>query len=98
MMENKNSKNVETENDIQEILEQDIIKARGLEYLTEKTLEWEHVLLRAIQIAPIEAGLDNLEVQGLIKKHSNKKCFYDYDLTESGKYSLEEYQKIPRLK
>jgi len=95
-MENK--KKTVTEDNIQEIFQQDIAKAGGLECLTEKTLEWEHVLLRAIQLAPIDAGLDNLEAQGLIRKRSEKKCLYDYELTDVGEYSLEDYQKITRLK
>jgi len=55
-------------------------------------------LLRSIQIGPIDAGLENLEAQGLIKKRSNKKCPYDYELTDVGEFSLEEYQKITSLK
>jgi len=95
-MENK--KNIVTEDNVQEIFRQDITKAGGLEGLTEKTLEWEHVLLRAIQLAPVDAGLDNLEAQGLIRKRSNKTCPYDYELTDVGESSLREYQKMILLK
>lgn len=88
----------ENKENIEEIFKNDIKKAGGMESLMDQTIEWENTLLRAIQIAPIDSGLENLETQGLIKKRSDKKCLYDYELTETGKYSLEEYQKISRLK
>ncbi|MDH3765574.1 MAG: hypothetical protein OER82_07160 [Nitrosopumilus sp.] len=81
-----------------ELFKHGVAKVGGLEYLAEKTLEWEHTLLKAIQIAPIDARLDDLETQGLIKKRSDKKCLFDYDLTESGNHSLEEYHKILKLR
>jgi len=99
-MENKKIKlykNIE-ENNIQEIFKKDIEKAGGMESLMDQTVEWENTLLRTIQIAPIDVGLENLEAQGLIKKHSNKKCLFDYELTDAGKYSLEEYQKTSSLR
>ena len=89
---------MENKNNIEKILEEDIAKAGGMECLMEQTVEWENILLRAIQLAPIDAGLDNLEAQGLIKKRSDRKCLFDYELTDDGKYSLEEYQKITSLK
>ena len=88
----------ENKENIEEIFKNDIKKAGGMESLMDQTIEWENILLRAIQLAPIDAGLENLEAQGLIKKRSNRKCLYDYELTDVGKYSLEEYQKIIRLK
>ncbi len=88
----------ENKENIEEIFKNDIKKAGGMESLMDQTIEWENTLLRAIQLAPIEAGLENLEAQGLIKKKSDKKCLYDYELTDVGKYSLEEYQKITSLK
>ena len=97
-MENKNSKEIINEDNIEEIFKQDIAKAGGMESLMEQTVEWENILLRAIQISPIDAGLENLESQGLIKKKSNRKCLYDYELTDDGKYSLEQYQKISTLR
>ena len=97
-MENKNSKEIENEDNIEEIFKQDIAKAGGMESLMEQTVEWENILLRAIQLAPIDAGLENLEAQGLIRKKSDKKCLYDYELTDDGKYSLEQYQKISTLR
>jgi len=81
---------MENEDNIEEIFKQDIAKAGGMEYLMKQTVEWENILLRSIQIGPIDAGLENLEAQGLIKKRSDKKCLFDYELTESGKYSLEK--------
>jgi hypothetical protein len=92
-MENKKSKEIINENNIEKIFKQDIAKVGGLENLMEQTVEWENTLLRAIQLAPINAGLENLEAQGLIRKKSDKKCLYDYELTDVGKYSLEQYQK-----
>jgi hypothetical protein len=56
-MENEKSKDTVVEDSIEKISKHDISKVGGLEYLTEKTLEWEHILLKAIQIAPIDAGL-----------------------------------------
>ena len=94
----KDKKEIVNEENIEEIFKKDIKKAGGFESLMEQTVEWENTLLRAIQMAPIDAGLENLEAQGLIKKRSDKKCLYDYELTETGKYSLEEYQKITRLR
>ena len=84
-------KNKKSNNNIEEIFKKDIEKAGGLEYLMEQTVEWENSLLKAIQIAPIRDGLENLEAQGLIKKRSDKKCLYDYELTDDGKYSLEQH-------
>ena len=84
-------KNKKSNNNIEEIFKKDIEKAGGLEYLMEQTVEWENSLLKAIQIAPICDGLENLEAQGLIKKRSDKKCLYDYELTDDGKYSLEQH-------
>ena len=86
------------EDNIEEIFKQDIAKAGGMEHLMEQTVEWEHTLLRSVQIGPIDAGLENLEAQGLIRKKSDKKCLYDYELTDGGKYSLEQYQKITTLR
>ena len=94
----KDKKETVTEENIEEIFKRDIKKAGGFESLMDQTIEWENTLLRAIQLAPIDAGLENLESQGLIKKKSDKKCPFDYELTETGKYSLEEYQKISSLK
>jgi len=88
----------ENKENIEEIFKKDIKKAGGMESLMDQTIEWENILLRAIQLAPIDAGLENLEAQGLIKKRSNRKCLYDYELTDVGKYSLEEYQKISSLR
>ena len=39
-----------------------------------------------------------LESQGLIRKKSNRKCLYDYELTDDGEYSLQEYQKMLKLR
>ncbi len=89
---------MENENNIEEIFKQGIAKAGGMEHLMKQTVKWENILLRAIQIGPIDAGLENLESQGLIKKRSDRKCLFDYELTESGKYSLEQYQKISSLR
>lgn len=86
------------EDNIEEIFNRDIEKAGGFESLMDQTIEWENTLLRAIQLAPIDAGLENLEAQGLIKKRSDRKCLFDYELTDAGKYSLEEFQKISTLK
>lgn len=97
-MEDKKAKEVVTEDDIQEKLNQFIAKAGGMESLMEQTVEWENILLRSIQIGPIDAGLDNLEAQGLIRKKSDRKCLWDYELTDVGESSLEEYQKISRLR
>jgi len=97
-MENKNSKEIINENNIEGIFKEDIAKAGGMESLMEQTVEWENILLRSIQIGPIDAGLDNLEAQGLIRKKSDKKCLYDYELTNDGEYSLEQYQKISTLR
>ena len=33
-----------------------------------------------------------------VRKKSDKKCLFDYELTDDGKYSLEEYQKISSLR
>ena len=90
--------NKKLSNNIEEIFKKDIEKAGGLEYLMDQTVEWENILLRAIQIAPIDAGLENLEAQGLIKKKSNRKCLFDYELTDDGKCSLEKYQKVSTLR
>ena len=97
-MKDRNSKEIVNEDNIKEIFKQDIAKAGGMESLMEQTVEWENILLRAIQLAPIDAGLENLEAQGLIRKKSNRKCLYDYELTDVGKYSLEQYQKISTLR
>jgi len=86
------------EENIEDVLKKDIQKAGGMESIMEQTVEWENILLRSIQIGPIDAGLDNLEAQGLIRKKSMKKCLYDYELTNDGEYSLKEYQKITSLK
>ena len=94
----KNKKEIVTEENIEEIFKKDIKKAGGFESLMEQTIEWENTLLRVIQLAPIDAGLENLEAQGLIKKKSDKKCLFDYELTYAGKESIEEYQKIFSLK
>jgi len=94
----KDKKEIINEENIGEIFKKDIKKAGGMECLMEQTVEWENTLLRAIQLAPIDAGLENLEAQGLIKKKSDKKCLFDYELTYVGKYSLEEYQKITSLR
>ena len=64
----------------------------------DQTVEWENTLLRTIQLAPIDAGLENLEAQGLIRKKSNRKCLFDYELTDDGEYSLQEYQKMLKLR
>ena len=84
-------KNKKSDNNIEEIFKKDIEKAGGLEYLMEQTVEWENSLLKAIQIYRSRDGLENLEAQGLIKKRSDKKCLYDYELTDDGKYSLEQH-------
>ena len=97
-MKDRNSKEIVNEENIEEIFKEDIAKAGGMESLMDQTVEWENILLRAIQIAPIDAGLENLEAQGLIKKKSNRKCLFDYELTDAGKYSFEEYQKISSLR
>ena len=97
-MENINSKEIINKDNIIEIFKEDIAKAGGMENLMEQTVEWENTLLRAIQLAPIDAGLENLEAQGLIRKKSDKKCLYDYELTDDGEYSLEQYQKISTLR
>ncbi|HJJ22270.1 MAG TPA: hypothetical protein OQH54_00925 [Nitrosopumilus sp.] len=97
-MKNKNSKEIINEDNIEKIFKQDIAKAGGMESLMEQTVEWENILLRAIQLAPIDAGLENLEAQGLIRKKSNKKCLYDYELTDVGEHSLEQYQKTSILR
>ena len=89
---------MENENNIEEIFQQNIVKAGGFESLMDQTVEWENTLLRVVQIAPIDAGLENLEAQGLIRKKSDKKCLYDYELTDDGEYSLEQYQKISTLR
>ena len=81
---------MENENNIEKIFKEDIAKAGGMEHLMEQTVEWENILLRSIQIGPIDVGLDNLEAQGLIRKKSNRKCLYDYELTDDGEYSLEK--------
>jgi len=91
-------KKIVNEENIEDIFKEDIVKAGGMESLMAQTVEWENILLRAIQIAPIDAGLENLEAQGLIKKKSNRKCLFDYELTDAGKYSLEEYQKTSSLR
>ena len=78
------------EDNIEEIFKQNIAKSGGIESLMEQTVEWENILLRSIQIGPIDAGLENLEAQGLIRKKSDKKCLFDYELTDDGKYSLEK--------
>ena len=89
---------MENENNIEKIFKQDIAKAGGMECLMEQTVEWENILLRSIQIGPIDAGLENLEAQGLIRKKSNRKCLFDYELTDDGEYSLQEYQKMLKLR
>ena len=89
---------MENENNIEKIFKEDIVKAGGMEHLMEQTVEWENILLRSIQIGPIDVGLENLEAQGLIRKKSDKKCLFDYELTDDGKYSLEEYQKTSSLR
>jgi len=94
-MENKKIVN---EDNIEEIFKADIAKAGGMESLMEQTVEWENILLRVVQIGTIDAGLENIEAQGLIRKKSDRKCLYDYELTDDGKYSLEQYQKISTLK
>lgn len=88
----------ENKANIEEILKKDIKKAGGMESLMEQTVEWENILLRSIQIGPIDAELENLEAQGLIRKKSDRKCLWDYELTDDGKYSLKEYQKITSLR
>jgi len=97
-MKDKKSKEIINEDNIIEILKEDIAKAGGMESIMEQTVEWENILLRSIQIGPIDAGLENLEAQGLIRKKSDKKCLYDYELTDEGKYSIEQYQKTTTLK
>ena len=97
-MKDRNSKEIVNEENIEEIFKEDIAKAGGMESLMDQTVEWENILLRAIQIAPIDAGLENLEAQGLIKKKSNRKCLFDYELTDDGEYSLQEYQKMLKLR
>ena len=97
-MKDRNSKEIVNEDNIEEIFKQDVVKAGGMESLMEQTVEWENILLRAIQLAPIDAGLENLEAQGLIRKKSNRKCLYDYELTDVGEYSVEQYQKISTLR
>ena len=87
----KDKKEIVNEENIEEIFKKDIEKAGGLEYLMDQTVEWENSLLKVIQIAPICDGLENLEAQGLIKKRSDKKCLYDYELTDDGKYSLKQH-------
>ncbi len=94
-MENKKIVN---EDNIEEIFKADIAKAGGMESLMEQTVEWENILLRAVQIGAIDAGLENIEAQGLIRKKSDEKCLFDYELTDEGKYSLEQYQKISTLR
>ena len=89
---------MENENNIEKIFKQDIAKAGGMECLMEQTVEWENILLRSIRIGPIDAVLENLEAQGLIRKKSDKKCLFDYELTDAGKYSLEQYQKTTTLR
>lgn len=91
-------RNKKTIDSIEDIFKKDIAKAGGLESLMDQTIEWENTLLRVIQIGPIDVGLDSLESQGLIKKHSNKKCVIDYELTDIGKSSLEQYQNTNRLR
>ena len=94
----KDKKEIVNEENIEEIFKNDIKKAGGFESLMEQTVEWENTLLRVIQLAPIDAGLENLEAQGLIKQRSDKKCLFDYELTDEGKYSLEQYQKTTTLR
>ena len=91
-------KKIVNEENIEKIFKEDIAKAGGMESLMDQTVEWANILLRAIQIAPIDAGLENLEAQGLIKKKSDKKSLFNYELTDDGKYSFEEYQKISSLR
>ena len=91
-------KKIVNEENIEEIFKEDIAKAGGMESLMDQTVEWENTLLRTIQLAPIDAGLENLEAQGLIRKKSNRKCLFDYELTDDGEYSLQEYQKISSLR
>ena len=91
-------KKIVNEENIEEIFKEDIAKAGGMESLMDQTVEWENTLLRTIQLAPIDAGLENLEAQGLIRKKSNRKCLYDYELTDDGEYSLQEYQKMLKLR
>jgi len=90
--------NKKSNNDIEEIFKKDIEKAGGMESLMEQTVEWENTLLRVIQLGPLDAGLENLEAQGLLRKKSDKKCLYDYELTDDGKYSLVQYQKDSTLR
>lgn len=97
-MENEKAKDVVTKDNINEILRQDIAKAGGMESIMEQTVEWENTLLRVIQLGPLDDGLENLEAQGLIKKRSEKKCLYDYELTDVGEYSLEGYRKDTSLR
>ena len=91
-------KKIVNEENIEEIFKEDIAKAGGMESLMDQTVEWENTLLRTIQLAPIDAGLENLEAQGLIRKKSNRKCLFDYELTDDGEYSLQEYQKMLKLR
>lgn len=91
-------KKIVNEENIEKIFKEDIAKAGGMESLMDQTVEWENTLLRTIQLAPIDAGLENLEAQGLIRKKSNRKCLYDYELTDDGEYSLQEYQKMLKLR
>jgi len=97
-MKDKNPKEIVIEDNIETIFKQDIKKAGGMESLMEQTVEWENILLRSIQLGPLDAGLENLEAQGLIQKKSDRKCLFDYELTDDGKYSLEQYQKISSLR
>jgi len=94
----KEDKEIINKENIQEIFKKDIKKVGGMESLMEQTIEWENILLRSIQLGPMDACLDNLEVQGLIRKKSEKKCLYDYELTDGGEYSLKEYQKTTSLR
>ena len=55
----KDKKEIVTEENIDEIFKNDIKKAGGFESLMEQTVEWENTLLRTIQLAPIDVGLDN---------------------------------------
>ena len=91
-------KKIVNEENIEKIFKEDIAKAGGMESLMDQTVEWENTLLRTIQLAPIDAGLENLEAQGLIRKKSNRKCLFDYELTDDGEYSLQEYQKMLKLR
>ena len=95
MKENKKS---DSDFNVEKAFKNDIEKMGGMENVMDLCEEWDNSMLRVLQLSPIPDCLKSLESQGLIRRHSKKRCLCDYELAEDGKDQIKRYQERMRLR